>query len=156
MSSICVRTLAICVLVLLAGCSDEPPSAQDQIRQLVNEFEQAVEQAEIRALSSRFHPDYQDPRHQSAREAIATLFLLRRRQRSLHLFTVVRSIDVQPGEHLATAVVIVAAAGVPITGTDALVTVDADLFRFDVDLIRESDAWRVRSSQWRRVSAESF
>ena len=87
---------------------------------------------------------------------MGSLFGYLRRHRNLHLFSLVRSIEIGETEHSARALVLVAMSAVPVESSAALVSVKADLYRFTVDLARVEDRWVVNHSSWQRASLEAF
>ena len=46
--------------------------------------------------------------------------------------------------------------GVPMDSVETAVSVKADLYRFDVQLLQADDAWSITGARWQRASAELF
>jgi hypothetical protein len=84
---------------------------------------------------------------------IAAGYLLR--NKSIHLLTQVDRIDILDEER-ARASLFVAMAGSPIASADYLLSLRADLHRFDVELQRQEGGWRLTSARWRRAQAQDF
>ena len=146
------RVLLGALLLLLAACGGEEDGPEQRIRALIERMQQHVEAGEVLQLKPHLHADYSDPRHHDRRAAISTLFLLLQRHRNVHLFTVIKSVELKPGQDdAADAVVYVAMTGVPVQSLDALVSLKVDLHRFDVGLVEQDGDWQVRSSRWARV-----
>jgi len=80
-----------------------------------------------------------------------TLFGITQRHRGVHLFTVIKTIDLMAQQDSADAVVYVAMTGVPVESMQALVSLKADLYRFDLELVEENGQWLVLSARWERV-----
>ena len=99
---------------------------------------------------------YTDNRHPNRAAAIQSLRAYLRYYGSLHLFSVVRSIDLDPAGNRAGAVVFVALTAVPVESVGQLVSVKADAFRFDVQLVFDEDRWQVAGSEWRRIASDDF
>ncbi len=78
------------------------------------------------------------------------------RNQSVYLLTRVVSVAIEaPGQ--GSAEVLVAMAGTPIAGPEALVGLRADLYRFDLRLAEEPGGeWRVRSAEWRPAAVDDF
>jgi hypothetical protein len=71
------------------------------------------------------------------------------------MLTRVRHVEVSPpGE--ARAVAVVAMAGTPIPGPEALSGLRANLYFFDVRLRQEDGSWRVTSAQWEPATVEDL
>lgn len=111
----------------------------------------AIEEGSSRRVGELLHPDYRDARHPDRRSALAGLFWYTRQHRDIHLLTLVRDLRVDASAGEAHGAVFVAMAGVPLESVQALVSVNADLYRFDVDWRRHEGEWRVTSSRWRRA-----
>ncbi len=142
--------LATVLLVATGGCGEQT-SPEQQVRELVSALATAVEAGSIRDAAELIDTDYQDRHHRSKREAVATLFAYLRRHRQIHLFTLVRELELSDGQTAATAVVYVAMGGTPLTSVESVVSLKADLYRFDVRMTLRDQGWRVLSSQWRRA-----
>ncbi len=138
-------------LVLLSACGGDPTSPEQQIEHLVDAMEQAVEAGSISDAAEFIDTDYRDARHRSKREAVATLFAYMRRHRQIHLFTVIREVRVDANQTTAATTVYVAMSGRPIESVESLVSVKADLYRFDIELALRDDDWRVTGGKWQRA-----
>ena len=143
------------LLGLLAGCGQEQQTPEQQIRQRIDALVEAVEARESLALNDFLHPDYADSRHPDRRTALRTLLGYLLRHRGIHLFTLVRSIDYVEDAQAAHVTVLVAMTGVPVESLETLVSLKADLYRFDVQLLNDDD-WQVRSAEWQRADPRSL
>ena len=145
----CLLVAALCVL--LSACGEQSPPEQ-RIRTLIGDLEQAVEAGEKRGLDAFLHASYSDPWHKNRLAAVSTLIKLMLRHRSVHLFTLTETVELDSAtEGRANAVVYVAMTGVPVESIDALISLKADLYRFDVGLIEEDGDWQILTSRWERV-----
>ena len=147
---------ALLLLAVLAGCGGEQSSPEHQIRELIAAMEQAVEAGSIRDAAEFIDPDYRDARHAGKREAVATLFAYLRRHRQIHLFTLIRELTLTTDHAGASVIVYVAMSGTPIESMESVISVKADLYRFDVHLAIRDEAWRIISSQWRRADLSAL
>ena len=139
------------MLSILGGCGGERTPPEQQVRELVEAMEQAVESGSINAAGELIDTDYRDQRHANKREAIATLFAYLRRHQQIHLFTLIRELEIGAEQTGASVVVYVAMSGMPIESVESVISVKADLYRFDVQMALRDDEWRIVSSQWRRA-----
>lgn len=156
MCSACAKpVLAIGLAVLLAGCG-AAPSPGDRLKAAIAAFVEALEDGEPRRAGELLHPAYQDTRHPDRRSAVASLFWYTRQHRDIHLFTLVRDSDIDAASDSARTGVLVAMAGVPIESIETLVSINADLYRFDVDWRHEDGEWRATSAQWQRADLSSL
>ena len=138
-------------LLALVSCSGDGPSAEDRVRTLIDNMAQSVEAGSVRQMDDFLHPRYSDRLHANRRAAIRTLFGLTRRHRGIHLFTLTKAVDLTSQQDAAKAVVFVAMTGVPVESVEALISLKADLYRFELDLVDEGDGWRILSGRWERV-----
>jgi hypothetical protein len=142
--------LLVCCL-MLAACSGGQISAEDRVRALIDAMEQSVEAGSVREAIGFLHADYKDPRHTGRQAAGRTLFGLTQRHRDIHLFTLTKTVELTPQKDSATAVVFVAMTGIPVESVEALISIKADLYRFELVLVEEDGEWRILSSRWQRV-----
>jgi hypothetical protein len=147
---ICKLAIAA-ALLLLSACGGEQSSPKDAIKAVIEGLEQAVETGSLQEAEAFLHPQYKDRRHPSKRAALGSLWAYRQRHRTIHLFSVIKAVDVLPAERRAKAVVYVAMTGTPVDSVATLVAVRADLYRFDIEFIGEGDDWRILNSAWRRA-----
>lgn len=160
MFSACVKRLcrvAFAGLVLtLAACGGDQSSSEDRVRALIDAMEQSVEAGSVRKAVGFLHADYTDPRHPSRQAASRTLLGVTQRHRDIHLFTLTQSVELAPQQDSATAVVFVAMTGIPVDSVEALISVKADLYRFELALIEEEGEWRILSSHWQRADPRAL
>ncbi len=152
--TLCARILGFWLLLSLVGCAD-PKSAEEQIRQMVAQGEAAVEAGSLTEVGSLISEDYRDEagRTRRALEQLVAAYLLR--HRSIHLLIQIHQIELEASDD-ARMTLYVAMAGRPLAEAGQLLTVRADLLRFDLELRREEGQWRVTTSRWRRASREDF
>lgn len=157
---VCVKTLSrpavVALWLVLAACGGEQDGPENQVRALIDAMEQSVEAGSVRQAADFLHAQYTDPRHTSRRAAMRTLFGITQRHRDIHLFTVTKTIELTPQQDSATAVVFVAMTGVPVESMDALISLKADLYRFELGLAQEDGEWRILSSRWERVDPRTI
>ncbi len=146
-----MRIAIAAALLLLSACGGEQSSPEDAVKAVIEALEQAVEAGSVQEADGFLHPEYKDARHPSKRAALGSLWAYRQRHRTIHLFSVIQTVDVLPAERSAKAVVYVAMTGVPVDSVATLVAVRADLYRFDIEFIAEGDDWRILHSAWRRA-----
>ena len=149
---LCYGLLGLCLNI--AGCAD-PESPEQQIRQMVDQGEAAVEEgahSEIKSLISDSYLDEAGRNRRALAQLVAGYML---RHGSIHLLTQIDRIEIQ-GPEDALLSLYVAMAARPLQEAGQLLSVRADLLRFDLVLRREDGQWRVISGQWRRASREDF
>lgn len=147
--------LVLCLAIALTACGVDP-SPEEQLKTAIASFVEAVEDGEPRRAGEVLDPSYRDVRHSDRRGAVASLFWYTRQNHNIHLFTVVSDITVDAVSGTARTDVFVAMAGVPVESVEALVSIRADLYRFDVDWRNVDGTWRVVSSRWQRADMSAL
>jgi hypothetical protein len=140
----------------LVGCTDDGLSPEVQLRETIEAIATAVEAGKMKPVGENIADDYRDNRHRDKRSALATLYWYLRQHRNIHLFTLVRSLQLDDSGQTARSVVMVAMAGVPIASRASLVSLNADLYRFDVTWRYEEGHWRIAGSEWQRSTLADF
>jgi hypothetical protein len=133
-----------------AGCGGPGPTPEDEIRALITDAEQAAESKALPELKEMISPAYRDAARQDRRGLVRRIAGYFFRNDAIHLLVRVRQVRVEPPGR-GEAELYLAAAGRPINDLEALVPLRADLYRVDLVLAREDDAWRVTSARWQRA-----
>ena len=149
------QVVLVVLAILISGCSSET-STEDHIRAVISMIEKAAEERSMSGVSQHLSVNYKDKYHWNRRAAVRSLLGYFHQHRSIHLLTRITSVEIDTGEQAANAVVYVAMAGVPVESIDALVTVKANLYRFDIRLLEEQGQWRVINTEWREASVADF
>lgn len=142
------------LFLALIGCG-EKVSSEDQVRQFVVTGKAAAELRDVLAISDLISEQYSDEDNRDRRKLIGMVTGYFLRYKNIHLFTHIRHIHF-PVANQAELQLYVAMAGSPMVGVEAVFNLRADVFRFDLILVREGDEWLLKNAQWRRASAEDF
>jgi hypothetical protein len=154
-----LRSLAGILLLLVAalalqGCRDGGESPEDQIRRFIDAGVQAAENRSADDLSELVHLNYIDQQGRNRKQ----LGLLSRayfmRHRNIHLFTRIESIELL-AENQASVSLLVAMAGTVISDVDALASLSARIYRFELQLVKQDD-WRLRQASWEPANLGAF
>lgn len=148
------RLFAAVLGVFLAACGGPQESPEARIKDLVSRAEQAAEDHDLSVFRDSVSDDYQDDHGYNRQTVLRLVQGMLLRNQNIHLLSLVREVRVENGS--AYARVLVAMASRPIESADALLNVRADLMRFDVQLVLESDEWRVRAVDWERAEPGDF
>jgi hypothetical protein len=146
--------LSLVAITLLVACS-KTTTPDAQVRATIAQAETAVKKKDIAALKGLVSDAYTDAQGQDKRAVEAVLRYYFLRNESIHLLTRIQSVTL-PQKDDALAVVYVAMAAQPATSAQELERLRADLYRFDVELVKEGDDWRVRRAQWRAAEFSDF
>jgi len=147
--------LAAGILLALA-CAPDARSPEERIRAVLAALEAGAEKKSAAAMKKHVSERYADAQGNDKRAIVQLVAFHLLRNQSVYLLTRVRSVEIEaPGE--GRAEVLVAMAGTPIAGPEALLGLRADLYRFDLRLADEPDGeWRVRSAEWRPAAVGDF
>lgn len=140
----------ICSLFALSACTDDKLSREDEIRQFIK---QGVEQAEKRSVSGvadMVNERYRDPKGLNKAQVKSMLRLYFLRHKNIYLFTKIDDILFH-AENEATVKLHVAMAGSVISDVTALSSLRAQIYKFELQLVKE-DEWRLLSAKWQRAN----
>ncbi len=145
---------AMLATMLLGACGDEITPEQE-IRALVREAEIAAEERQVGDLARLISAQYGDEHGQSKEELVRMLRLQMIRNQVMYLMVRTGEIKIID-QATATAVVRVAMAGGPLETFEDLARLGAELYRFDLDLVKESGKWRIIRASWGRALDKDF
>jgi hypothetical protein len=128
---------------VLTGCSD-PASPEQQVRTVIESMETAAEARDVGDLLEHISTNYRDAQGQDRAEAsrYARGYFLA--NQSIHLLTRIERLEF-PAPDEARVKLQVGMAG---RGGPGGSSVSADLYDFDLALIREGDEWKVSYADW--------
>jgi len=142
--------------ILIAACNKDTSSPEQQIRSTILAMESAVEQRSLDNVKKRVSTDYKDEWNGSRRAALRSLMFYFQGHQSIHLITNISDIQIGEDGNRARAIVYVGMAGKPVEKSESLIDINADLYRFDVDLIADGNEWLVTSARWQPARPENF
>lgn len=138
------------VVGLVASCTESGLSPQDEIRQFIETGVEAAENHSLDDLGARLHPDYLDQKGYNKKQLVTLLRGFFFRHKNIYLLTRIGEIDLI-ADNQAVVNLHVAMAGTVISDIDALANLRAQLYEFELLLIK-NDEWRVQYSKWRPAS----
>jgi len=146
--------ILIFFLFLLGNCSggDTP---EDQIRRFVAAGEQAAEKKDIGGIKDLISEQYKDERGRTRKDIVAVAMRYFLANKNIHLLTRIKDLEVL-SEKKALLKVYVAMSGKDVEGADSLLNVQADLYRFDLVLVKEGGDWQVIRADWYSALREDF
>ena len=141
------------ILLLAQACSDDD-STEDQIRHLIENAVEAAEDRRLDGLSDLMHSDFIDQRGNNRQQLAKLLRVYFFRHKSIHLFTRIDSIEMLTANQ-ASVSLHVAMAGTVISDVNALSSLSARIYRFELQLIKQDD-WLLRHASWEPASIGVF
>jgi len=148
--------LAACSILLLSACSQDTKSPEEQIRSMISAMETAVEQRSLDSVKELVDSEYKDEWNGNRRAALRALMFYFQGHQSIHLLTRISDIQLSDDASIASVTVYVGMAGEPVEKSESLIDLNADLFRFDIELVADGSDWLVSSAKWQRARLENF
>ncbi len=148
------RTVLLTLILLLAQACSDDGSAEDQIRHLIDNAVQAAEDRSLDGLSELMHTEFIDQQGNNRQQLGRLLRVYFFRHKNIHLFTRVDSIEI-PSDNQASVSLHVAMAGTVISDVDALSSLSARIYRFELQLVKQDD-WLLRHASWEPASLSAF
>ncbi len=143
----------LAALLLPAACSEEQ-GPEAIARSFIAACEEAARERQVRDLRALIAEDYTDPAGRTARDVLAVAAGYLMRNRSVHIYTRLQTAAELDGRIEAT--VLAALAGRPISDVSVLPSINADLYRFELELVEEKGDWRLASATWRTALVDDF
>lgn len=144
--------MLIACLFPACGKHDTP---EEQVRQYVEAGEKAAEARDIVDIKKLISEKYSDAHGRTRRDIVAITGRYFFSQKNIHILTRISELSF-PEEKVATLQVYVAMTGQNVSDLDALLNMRADLYRFDIELVREEKEWKLIKADWRRARSEDF
>jgi len=141
-------TLFICLLFV--GCSQDPTSPEQQIRNSLSALEVAAQERSMSGFMKFVADDYfeQQGNDKKAIKRIAQLLFLRNQK--ISIFTVIKSIEIKNG--FAEVYLSAAMASREVDLSQESNRLKADTQRFSLTLVpaKNKDIWLIQSADWQR------
>jgi len=148
------RRFLLLAVTLLAGCRRKL-SPELRIRQELDALEVAVEEKDFSRVKEGLSAEFGGPEGIDRPGVMALLQLRLRSRPAVHLL--VRVVEVAMASPTVGRVqLVVAMAALPIAGPQALPRLEADLYRFWLELVEDDGRFRVRSARWEPAQVEEF
>jgi hypothetical protein len=151
---ILAKAVPLLVVILLYACG-QGDSPEEQVRQYVAAVEAAAEARSLGDLKGLIAEEYRDDQGRTRRDivAIAARYLLA--NKNIHILTRIGELTF-PAPERARLTVFAALTGQNVSDLDALLNMQADLYRFDLELHRADGKWRLDKGDWQPASGADF
>lgn len=148
----CTRVLLLLSLTLpILSCSQDAESPESQIRRFIAAGIEAAENRNGEALQDMLHISYRDERGYDRKRLAGWLRVYLLRHKNIHLFSKIDRIEVI-NDSQARVSMHVAMAGSVIASADALASLRARIYRFELDLVRQPE-WQLQHASWAPAAA---
>jgi hypothetical protein len=115
-----------------------------------------VKERRFRSIKDLISDSYQDSQSRRKNDLIAMARTYMLRNRSINIFSHPLTVTQSDSANQLSASVLVALSGIPIEDVAMLPTVHADIYLFELNLIREKDDWKLFSSSWRQAMLDDL
>ncbi len=139
------------LLIVLAACTDQSQSPEDQVRQYIDRGIVAAEARNAGDLADMIDEHYRDRNGLDKRQLTQMLRFYFLRNKNIHLFKKIRQISF-PSSQEADVTLYVAMAGSAISNASLLSSLRARIYRFELALIKPADEWLLQSARWQHAS----
>ena len=147
-------TASLILVFFLASCgSGETP--EEQVKQFVAAGEEAVEGRNIGDVKKLISENYSDEQGRSRSDLVAVSARYILSNKNIHVLTRIGELNF-PAEDKGMLQLYVAMTGQNVSDLDALLNMQADLYLFEMELVREDKEWKLLRADWRRASGEDF
>ena len=138
-----------CVSLLLA-CSEEALTPEQEIRQFVDKAAEAAENRSADDLDELMHRDYLDQKGYNKKQLGKLLRVYFFRNKNIFLLTRISEIEYL-ADNQARVDLHVAMAASAISDVNALTGLRAQMYRFELQLIKQ-DEWLLQNARWSPAS----
>lgn len=153
------RAFSLFFILLLAhgilGCSDDPLSAEEQLRGTIREAESTIQARDLSATLEFVDADYRDNNGFDLRQLRAMLAGYFLRHKSIHILTTIDNIEVREDGY-AQVLIYAGLAGSPQDRERSLSQWRGDLLRLELTFLQQDDDWLVSEADWRRATPQDF
>ena len=140
--------------MLMQACSETAKSPEDEIRDFIQSSVEAAENRDLDSLNDLVHGNYIDQKGYNRQRLGGLLRAYFFRHKNIYLFTKIEEIDLL-ADNKAMVRLYVAMAGSVISDINALAALRAQLYEFELQLIKEDD-WLLHHASWKPASIVNF
>ena len=145
-------TLALIPFALLLNSCAGEKDPRDLIVTAINDSVAAVEAGDIEKACVMLSEKFSDSRGNDGQAVMMLISFQIRQHGSVHVIHKIRNLVIEDSG-IASAKVVAAVAGTPISLENPLEQVNADILRIDLKLVEEDPGiWRVTKADWRSWS----
>lgn len=146
--------VTLLLALVVAGCgSGETP--EEQVKQFVASGKEAVEARNIGDVKKLISEMYKDGQGRTRRDLVAVSARYILANKNIHLLTRIGELTF-PAPNQAMLQLYIAMTGQNVSDLDSLLNMQADLYLFDMELVREDNEWKLLKADWRRARGEDF
>ncbi len=142
--------LLLSLLLPVLSCSQDDDSPEAQIRRFIAAGIEAAEGRDSDALREMLHVGYRDGRGYDRKQLAGLLRVYFLRHKNIHLLSKIDRIELIDDSQ-ARVDMHVAMAGSVIADADALAALRAQIYRFELELVKQPE-WQLQHARWAPAS----
>ena len=139
-----------CMFLLIHACTETELSREDEINQYIESGIEAAEDRSTDDLTELIDDSYLDDKAFNKIQLTRLIRLYFFRHKKIYLFTKIDSIEFF-ADNEALVTLRVAMAGSVISDVNALASLSADIYRFELELFKEKK-WLLKRARWQSTS----
>ncbi len=145
---LCSPCFWLALVLLLAGCADDG-SPEQHVRTVIKSMELAAEARDVGDLMEHMSVNFRDAQGQDRTEASRYARGYFIANQSVHLLTRIESLEFPSPDEARVKLQVGMAGRERASQSDGGGGLTADLYDFDVALVREDGEWKVSYADWR-------
>ncbi len=142
------------ISMFIPACSDDNITAEDEVKLYITNAQLAAENRNHSDLADLIDKDYRDHKGLNKKQIIEMARAYFFTHKNIYLFTQIQSIDFQQ-ENTAFVTVYVAMAGTLISDINALSSLRARIYKFELLLIKNNE-WLLQQAKWQRAALKDM
>ena len=154
----CMRWRYIAAIVIfvffIVSCSNEE-TPEDQVKQFVAAGEESVEARNVLDVKKLISENYNDEKGRTRQDLVAVSARYILSNKNIHVLTRIGELNFLSEDRVLLQLY-VAMTGQNVSNLDALLNMQADLYLFDMELVREKKEWKLLKADWRPAMGEDF
>lgn len=141
-------------MLLLTGC-DETNTPEEQVRQFIEAGTEAVEKRDISDVSDLIAENYSDVHGNNRQMALRMLTGYILGNKNIHVLIDIQHIHIPDSQH-AEVQLLAGMAGQSASDFASLFDIRANVYKFDLRLIKNDDDWQLLNARWSVASREDL
>lgn len=147
-----MAALILAFFIVSCGSGETP---EEQIKQFVAAGKEAVEGRSIGDVKKLIAENYSDKQGRTRADLVALSARYILSNKNIHVLTRIGELNF-PTEDKGMLQLYVAMTGQNVSDLDSLLNMQADLYLFDMELLREGKEWKLLKAAWRPATGEDF
>ena len=146
--------LAISGAWMMSGC-DNNETPEDEVRQFIQAGTDAVEKRDISDVRDLIAENYSDARGNNRQMALRMLTGYFLGNKNIHVLIDIQHIHIPDDQH-AEVQLLAGMAGQSASDFASLFDIRANVYKFDLRLVKDDDDWQLLNARWSVASREDL